>query len=562
MPVKKSTATSKRVVKKKTVSKPKTATKKSTTKVEPLKPRIRIQKVPGLSPVITNRDLVVDLKKNYPSAKTESLKVFTPPKADKHFYTDEEDDSLGLPETVVQKTTPTSLNEAEAEDDDLEDTLSLGDIDDKDNQAEEDYDEKSTKTSVKDYALQDKSDTDNKKVLTALYDQSDADKSMLHSANKKSIMPTPNRLYQRLAWAFAAVVVIIVGIIFYFSSVKTKISISLKNENLNQQLSFILADATASSTVEGQITALVKEVSSEQSKVFPVLGTEVIGEEVSGQITLINTYNKNQPLVAKTRLLSASGKLYRLRNAVNIPAGGQVVAQVYADQNSQDMVVGAEKFTIPGLWEGLQDKIYAQSSEGSIKYGQQTKKVVTKEALDQAVATLSQEIVDKIKADIDNTYSDNNQRLVEVVPGVTTSSVNAVVGEELDEFTVVVKTKVRLVSFKDDNIKQAVNKRLTALLPANQQLLSIKNDSLSYAVAKWADDSRSVEVNVTLSAEIGLVSGVDLIDRKKIVNLSDAQLKLYLDGLPEIKSYTVEYSPAFIKKTSGLADRIEIKIVE
>lgn len=44
---------------------------------------------------------------------------------------------------------------------------------------------------------------------------------------------------------------------------------------------------------------------------------------VRGTVTLINKLTRNQRLVATTRLLAADGRLYRLDEAVNIPAGGE-----------------------------------------------------------------------------------------------------------------------------------------------------------------------------------------------------------------------------------------------
>jgi hypothetical protein len=68
-----------------------------------------------------------------------------------------------------------------------------------------------------------------------------------------------------------------------------------------------------------------------------------------------------------------------------VPAGASVPAEVYADQPKQDQVIGAELFTIPGLWEGIQDKIYAESRVDSIKYQQKLRRIISQDDIDKAI---------------------------------------------------------------------------------------------------------------------------------------------------------------------------------
>ena len=65
-----------------------------------MKPKIRIQKVPGLAALPSNRDLVIDLSELKKRNPTEvPAAVATNPRA--KFYSDEDDDSLELPGTEV-----------------------------------------------------------------------------------------------------------------------------------------------------------------------------------------------------------------------------------------------------------------------------------------------------------------------------------------------------------------------------------------------------------------------------------------------------------------------------
>ena len=538
---------------KKTVAKkpaPKAKASKSAPAKAPatLKPKIRIQHVAGLAPSLpANKEMVVDLKKSLPtisaSAKADQPLSLKPlPATGKAFYSDEEDDSL---EAAAAPSRPG----ADQDEGDLDDDLALPDyIPDKSNPP------------VLDYASLDTKERQPANAgLGKLYNRSGRD-DLLKQTTIEAAGPG---VYKKLAITFVFLVAVISLAVFYFAAVKTEILVSLKSEQVKDKLSVVVVDGPAQPGLSGPVVSgLVREISVEQSKVFTVTGTEVIGTDVYGKITLISTNNKSQPLVANTRLLSASGKLYRLKNSVNVPSGGQIEAEVYADNPVKENVVGAEKFTIPGLWAGLQDKIYGQTKVGDINYGQLTKNTITQSQLDQAIASLQQDVMDKAKADVDNTYSDFNKRLVNFVASSTTSTVDSRVGEEKDRFTVSVKAKIDVVAFKDSDFKSLAEKAVIAALPSDKKLVALDTGSLAYELAKFDPTAKRAEVEMSMAAEVAPAQQDNIIDKNKIINLKEDQLKLYLANQPLIKDFSLQFSPSFIRKTPGLVDRITVQVVK
>jgi len=71
--------------------------------------------------------------------------------------------------------------------------------------------------------------------------------------------------------------------------------------------------------------------------------------KAGGFVKLINKNNKDQTLIATTRLLSSDNKLYRLKEKVVIPQNSEIRAWVEADQEGEDFVGPAGKMIIPGL---------------------------------------------------------------------------------------------------------------------------------------------------------------------------------------------------------------------
>ncbi len=89
-------------------------------------------------------------------------------------------------------------------------------------------------------------------------------------------------------------------------------------------------------------------------------GAEVEGI-ARGVVTLKNESGTAQNLVARTRLLSESGVLFRLIDRAVIPARGEVRVDVEADQPGPSGDIGPSRFTIPGLSASQQKVMYGVS---------------------------------------------------------------------------------------------------------------------------------------------------------------------------------------------------------
>ncbi len=375
-------------------------------------------------------------------------------------------------------------------------------------------------------------------------------------------LPHP-KVYKRLAIAFGVLVLLLVVGVLYFTMVKVTISVALNEQSLNEQASVQVYDRPQDFAMPDKaVRGLVKLVAIEQSKLYQVSGNDIIGEEVIGQITLYNKYNKSQPLVASTRLLSASGKLYRLKNSVTVPAGGQVVADVYADEAKPESAVGAEQFTLPGLWEGLQDKIYGQSQVGAIKYQQKLRRIVTQDDIDKALVDLKQVLLDKVKADFDNAYDDYDYKLYQLDDTSLKFAVTGKVGEEKEQLPVTMKGVVEVVAFNSEQAQEIAKAESTAKLSAGQDLVQLDSQNLKYTLNKFDTSMVMAEVGLNYDIKTRANSKASIIDKNKIIGLSEDQLKQYLNSLKDIKVYNIEFFPSFIKQVPRLTDRIEIKTMD
>jgi len=367
-------------------------------------------------------------------------------------------------------------------------------------------------------------------------------------------------LYQKIAVSFIILTAILLAIIFYFSFVKVSISLIPNQERLSSNLIIDIYDKSKRSVAgNGVVLGVVKQIEVEQTKSFQASGVEVMGEEVTGKVIIINNYSKNQPLVATTRLLSPDNKLFRLKNTVNVPAGGRIEVEVYADEPSPEAAIGPTHFTIPGLWAGLQDKIYGESKE-AMKYSQKVKNYIQQADIDMGVKDLKQSLIEKAKNEVSAAYKDYSQIIYDIDNNSISQRLDGEVGDERDEFSITMKTMVIVVAFNDDEVYQLAQQKLISVLPNDKELLEFNKDDISYNLNNYNINQGMASLNVNFTGKMIIKEGADVIDPNKILGLTSQQLDGYLMSLPEIVSYEIKFTPSWVKKVPNLVDRIKIEI--
>lgn len=377
---------------------------------------------------------------------------------------------------------------------------------------------------------------------------------------RKNMNPPKINLYRKIALSFIVLTVILLAVIFYFSFVKLNIVLIPAQERISDNLIIDVYGAGGQPTVpEKALTGIVEQIAIEEKNTYSASGAETIGEEVTGKVTIINNYNKNQPLVATTRLLSPDNKLFRIKNTINVPAGGSQEVEIYADLASAEMAIGPTKFTIPGLWAGLQDKIYGESKE-KFAYGQQAKKYIQQSDIDQAVKDLKRSLLEKAKREIGETYKGYNEVIYNIDENAISTEIGGKVGEEKDKFDVSMKTMVTIVAFSGEEVARMAREKLEEAIPDIEELIEFKPEEIGYSLNNFDAAQSRATINVTFEGKMTLKSEAQIIDRQKIVNLTREQLEDYLSGFKEIAGYEINFFPSFIDKAPNLVDRIKIEI--
>jgi hypothetical protein len=366
------------------------------------------------------------------------------------------------------------------------------------------------------------------------------------------------KLYRKIALIFVFLTVVLLAAIFYFSFTKVTITLIPNQERISNNMIIDIYDGEKiEQSDKNAIKGVVKLVEISHKKTYESSGTEVVGEETAGKVKIYNSYTKNQPLVATTRLLAPDGKLFRIKNTVNVPVGGSVEVEVYADQPGPEMAIGPTKFTIPGLWAGLQDKIYAENSEPII-YKQKVKKHVVQEDIDNSIRDLKKELLDKAKSEINENYKDYSQIIYDIDENTIKSKVYAKDGDPAEEFEAEMEADVAVVAFEDQLASELAKQKFISSLPENKELVSFDANNIIYSLSNYNYNEGVAAVNANFDGKVTLKENYEIVEKNKILGLNEGQLDAYLSGLPEIAGFEVKFFPAFIKKVPRLADRVDI----
>jgi hypothetical protein len=366
-------------------------------------------------------------------------------------------------------------------------------------------------------------------------------------------------LYRKIAIRFIILALVLVAIVGYFSLTKLTITISPNKEVIPGTLTVDVYGngnfTNQDRAIKGNIARLEETVSG----TFAATGEKTGPEQFSGRVKIYNNYTKAQPLVASTRLLTADGKLFRLKSSVTVPVGGSVEVDVYPDKPGADMAIAPTRFTIPGLWEGIQDKIYAESSV-AFSSSANTQKIITDSDVEMAKQELSNRLVDKVKQSLGGVNSQYDQVFFDSNPLTAQAElVGSKIGDEKAQFEVKIKNIVNVISFNNEEIDVLAKDQLTSSLTSDKTLVGITPDSLAYSLANYSAESNVATVNVSFSGQVA-ASQTDFIDKAKLANLNQSQIESYLSGVKEVNSFKLKFFPGFIKRAPSLIDRIQIII--
>ena len=364
--------------------------------------------------------------------------------------------------------------------------------------------------------------------------------------------------YRNLVVIFSILAVILIGVILYFSLSQATVNITPFYRQ--QRVGFAVQIIDQNNLKPGEdltekIPGEILEAAVENSQTFPAAAYEQTQSKASGQVTIVNNYSRSQKLVATTRLLAPDGKLYRLTEFVEVPVGGQVTTVAMADQAGNEFEIGPAKLTIPGLWEPIQDKIYAQTDGFKIQTATQYK--IDQPAIDQAVLELTKKISGQALAEMQSQAGSQKISEQALVFETLKYSTDAEVGSSNKEFNMTLGLGVKALVFDEAKLKEIASSNLPEIYKTGNSLVKTDQDSFDYEVILLDENSENLIAQVKGEYTIN-VSSLK-IDPAELTGLTKTEAETYLTNLSDVQEASVSL-PFWTKYLPPLKDKINIQI--
>lgn len=375
---------------------------------------------------------------------------------------------------------------------------------------------------------------------------------------------------------FTMAVLFFLGVSFHFFGTNAEVEIWPETELLNFSEK-ITADSEVKNLTPNfwlknkAIPAEFFMVENTASGEFPASGKILEERKAEGTIRVYNNYStSSQSLIAKTRFVSANGKLFRTPERVVIPGGeyekgkfvpGFLDIKVEADSPGPEYNIDSSTFSIPGFagtpkYTAFYGKSFS-SMEGGFR-GEVAK--VTEENLKQAKDTLTGRLFeendvslkDKISPDFIVLEEGQTQEIIE-------ESCDVTAGAEKNSFNYQVKVKSQALAFKKTDLENFVKEFIITGIDSEDKKLHEESLLINYQLEtiNWEAKKISlwVEFSVRIYSNLDHSALAETLGKKSV---NEAQW--LLTSQPEIIKAKIKLSPFWLKKVPENKDKIKIKL--
>jgi len=364
--------------------------------------------------------------------------------------------------------------------------------------------------------------------------------------------------YRKPILIMAALIIVVIIFIVFLSVGKVTISVNPKYEtkSVDFNTEITRSDETGGNQISGRLLTTVVRGTE---KIEKVDRTEA-EKPATGKVTIHNELDHDQPLVSTTRLLSEGGILFRTKDRVNVPSQGKIEVEVYADEPGPDGEIGPSRFTLPGLWEQWQDKIYAESNEpmtGGFGETDYISEETIQKGKDQAIAALTEEGKAKISSQLDD-----DETILDDAVKVDVLSEKASVEPKsfASEFSVTAEIRLTAVVFNEKDLYNLAENKLRESVPEDLEIRNLSPDRLSYSLEVYDLDKKTASIITHLEADTVSKVDAEVYDKQKLIGRTEEEIKDYLEREQNVGEIEVKFSPSWLKTVPSNENKIELEI--
>jgi len=414
----------------------------------------------------------------------------------------------------------------------------------------------------------------------------------------KYVLISPNR--QALTILITITVLVLIAIT-YIALPGATLYLTPKSNTISVSANVTLADADKNSAYldthpTNVIPSFPVTFTIEKTITYYTTGNKFEGRNAQGTITIINTSNREWPLIEQTRFQSDEGLVFRIQQDVIVPPStlsgpGKLDAFVVADEvDAYGQIVGdrgnigPSHFFLPGLSEDNRKKIAAESSENFTGGQTITHKMISAEDVEMAEGKIKSELInsaeEELKKEVLRMNQERNIELALLVGDKGAIKIgepqlfvpDGLEGQMLDQFDVSGRVYVSGIAYNHNELENILRNKLKMSRSPEKKLIKIDSESLTYRLIpiEAGEDTTRQKITATIKGieqyEISpdRENGRRLIENitEHIIGKSVEEAKIYIQQLPAINKVEINSWPAWSPNLPSVPDNIKVEIVQ
>lgn len=381
--------------------------------------------------------------------------------------------------------------------------------------------------------------------------------------NKKNL-PSIS-LYKRIAYSFTGLVIVLILLVSYFSFGEAMIKIEPKKQTHNIEFMINVGNKTeATEQLDNFIAGKVLSEVVEKTKSFPTTGkkkAEADGTFV-GKINIHNDSDQEYKLVAKTRLLSESGILFRMSKLTTIKVGEITAVDVYPDDKNFTGILEPTSFTVPGLKAETQKLVYGKTTENLVKGGADYYFLEEKD-----LATAKEELTEELKQEALSKIKDKIKFREKILNEISQINIleektSIKVGDIGTTFDLTLKIEVVTISLDEDKLNDDIKLKIIGKLPPSTDLTDFNPEAISYVVEKYDSAGQILTFKVSYTGDIMINKESNIFDKKNLIGLTKKEAVDFYTSFDDVKSVDIKLSPFWVKRIPNTVDNIELILIK
>jgi hypothetical protein len=372
--------------------------------------------------------------------------------------------------------------------------------------------------------------------------------------------PPSSATFRTIAIVFLGITALVAIGALWLSSVQARIVVTVKPDVSNIQTAIEVARSPESGQLQGRVVRVTQD-SIEDVPVSASARSEVaFTGTVTGTVRIVNNYSRAQTLVQKTRLLTSDGRLYRIDKTVTLQPKESATVPAYADQSGASYALnGAVKFKIPGLWEGIQDFIYAERVSGFSAAPGSGPPIVTSADLEKSLSALEEKVyAQATKILLAEAGSTTDTKAI-FTRRVVDKKANVLAGQAADRFLASVKLEVTGVIVPKADLEAFLRQSLRSNVEG-REVTDLNLDAVSFTVdrAETVPERAKIAISAQTVSKLTAKSPDLALDRLTGLPIADAEKQLKeVDGVEDV---AIKISPGWITRLPKMEERIEMVV--